>query len=169
MRATIAILLAGLTVFAVALSGCGEEDVADAVEDVTTNAGTDATDGADIDRDALERELSEAERILDEQLPELSEARSLDDLSEAAEGIREDLDESVEDLGEVDLEAEPELDEARDEVETALSDLRTQLEEVESAVEDGDLERSLGEAADAIGDRQRVEDAIEDVRALLER
>ena len=161
-------------VLSLGATACGGDDGSAVDTTVTATVPGAATvtggvDTGDVDTERLQEEADEIERIVRDDLARLSEARSVDDVRAAVEGTRSELDESAEELRDVDVSADADLEQARDNVDTAARDLSARLRDVETAVADDDLSRALSETAAALEDRQRVEDALSDLRRELER
>ncbi len=152
---------------AVASSGCGGDDATNAAEEAAGDVGAE-TIAEDVDAESLRSELDEIERTVRDDVARLSEARSLDDLSERLKRARSKLDESAEDLSEVDLSGDPDLEGARDDLASALRDFSAEVVDAEGAVGEGDLSRSLREVRQLTEERKRIDDTIAEVRRRLD-
>ncbi len=153
---------------ALGASACvGDEDGIAGGDVTALDVDTEAV-AEEVDLERLGQEVDEIERIVRDDVSELSGARSLDDFSGRVETTRSRLEESADDLTELDVSADPELERARDDLESAARDLSAQLEEAEGAVHERDLVRALREVSALADDRERVEDAIADIRRELD-
>ncbi len=153
--------------FALAASTCGGDGGDTAGQEPTARDVETQEIADDVDVDRLRKEVDEIERAVNDDVAGLSSARSLGDLSRRAEATRSELDESAEDLAEVDV-SDRELERARGELESAVRELSAGVEDVEVAASERDLDRALREASGVVEDRERVDSAVAEIRRRLD-
>jgi hypothetical protein len=154
--------------FVLAASTCGGDGGDMAGQEPTAPDVETQQIADDVDVEGLRQEVDEIERAVNDDVAGLSSARSLGELSRRAEAARSELDESAEDLAEVDVSADRELERARGELESAVRELSAGAEDVEVAVSERDLDRALREASGVVEDRERVDSAVAEVRRRLD-
>ncbi len=149
-----AILIVVALSLVLVLSACGGDETPVADDAVTVDTGEAA--------EKLEEEAATVRGIVDERVRGLTEARSLDELSEELRGAREELEGAADDVAESDV--GDDLTDERDELEQAVRDLVAELEGVQAEVDENDLRGALEElrGLEAV---QRVDQAVERVRA----